>query len=73
MKAYDSELENKKHELLTSLQDTQRGLLTTPHQRSFIEEALVCTTTLLHTLYAVYYTKFLDIKKTIRKEYPYNY
>lgn len=39
--AYDSELENKKHELLTSLQDTQRGLLTTPHQRSFIEEALV--------------------------------
>lgn len=41
MKAYDSELENNKHELLTSVQDTQRGLLTTPHQRSSIEEALV--------------------------------
>lgn len=39
--AYDSELENNKHELLTSVQDTQRGLLTTPHQRSSIEEALV--------------------------------
>lgn len=41
MAAYDSELENKKHELLTSVQDTQRGLLTTPLQRSSIEEALV--------------------------------
>ncbi|XP_045828724.1 probable plastid-lipid-associated protein 10, chloroplastic isoform X2 [Trifolium pratense] len=39
--AYDSELENKKHELLTSVRDTQRGLLTTPLQRSSIEEALV--------------------------------
>lgn len=38
---YDSELENKKHELLTSVRDTQRGLLTTPLQRSSIEEALV--------------------------------
>lgn len=38
---YDSELENKKHLLLTSVQDTQRGLLTTPDQRSCIEEALV--------------------------------
>ncbi|KAE9616359.1 hypothetical protein Lal_00017248 [Lupinus albus] len=34
-------LENKKHQLLTSIQDTQRGLFTTPHQRSSIEEALV--------------------------------
>ncbi|XP_045828723.1 probable plastid-lipid-associated protein 10, chloroplastic isoform X1 [Trifolium pratense] len=41
LKAYDSELENKKHELLTSVRDTQRGLLTTPLQRSSIEEALV--------------------------------
>ncbi|CAI8615766.1 unnamed protein product [Vicia faba] len=40
-KVYDSVLENKKHVLLTSLQDTQRGLLTTPHQRSSIEQALV--------------------------------
>ncbi|WVZ25505.1 hypothetical protein V8G54_004049 [Vigna mungo] len=39
--AYDSELETKKHLLLTSVQDTQRGLLTTPDQRSSIEEALV--------------------------------
>ncbi|XP_061355934.1 probable plastid-lipid-associated protein 10, chloroplastic [Gastrolobium bilobum] len=39
--AYDSVLENKKHQLLNSLQDTQRGLLTTPDQRSSIEEALV--------------------------------
>ncbi|CAI8615756.1 unnamed protein product [Vicia faba] len=40
-KVYDSVLENKKHVLLTSLQDTQRGLLTTPRQRSSIEQALV--------------------------------
>lgn len=40
-KAYDSELESKKHLLLSSVQDTQRGLLTTPDQRSSIEEALV--------------------------------
>ncbi|KAI5392236.1 variant 2 [Lathyrus oleraceus] len=40
-KVYDSVLENKKHVLLTSLQDTHRGLLTTPHQRSSIEQALV--------------------------------
>ncbi|XP_027906470.1 probable plastid-lipid-associated protein 10, chloroplastic isoform X3 [Vigna unguiculata] len=39
--AYDSELESKKHLLLSSVQDTQRGLLTTPDQRSSIEEALV--------------------------------
>nr|AFK43507.1 unknown [Lotus japonicus] len=39
--AYDSELENKKLQLLTSIQDTQRGLLTTPDQRFSIEEALV--------------------------------
>ncbi|KAK7255012.1 hypothetical protein RIF29_28411 [Crotalaria pallida] len=44
--AYDAssaelELENRKHQLLTSIQDTQRGLVTTPHQRSSIEEALV--------------------------------
>ncbi|OIW17052.1 hypothetical protein TanjilG_02420 [Lupinus angustifolius] len=40
--AYDStQLENKKHQLLTSIQDTQRGLFTTPLQRSSIEEALV--------------------------------
>ncbi|GAU16163.1 hypothetical protein TSUD_297930 [Trifolium subterraneum] len=39
--AYDSELENKKHDLLTTVRDTQRGLLTTPLQRSSIEEALV--------------------------------
>ncbi|XP_058734339.1 probable plastid-lipid-associated protein 10, chloroplastic [Vicia villosa] len=40
-KVYDSVLENKKHQLLSSLQDTQRGLLTTPNQRSSIEQALV--------------------------------
>ena len=38
---YDYELENKKHLLLTSIQDTQRGLLTTTNQCSCIEEALV--------------------------------
>ncbi|OUZ99070.1 Plastid lipid-associated protein/fibrillin conserved domain [Macleaya cordata] len=36
------ELESKKHDLLRAIQDTQRGLLTTPDQRSSIEEALVC-------------------------------
>ncbi|XP_027344738.1 probable plastid-lipid-associated protein 10, chloroplastic [Abrus precatorius] len=39
--AYDYELENKKHQLLTSVQDTQRGLLVTTDQRCCIEEALV--------------------------------
>ncbi|KAJ7952073.1 Plastid-lipid associated protein PAP / fibrillin family protein [Quillaja saponaria] len=39
--AYDYELENKKHELLSSVQETRRGLLTTADQRSSIEEALV--------------------------------
>lgn len=34
-------LEKKKHELLRAVQDTQRGLVTTPEQRSAIEEALV--------------------------------
>ncbi|KAK9051376.1 hypothetical protein SSX86_028003 [Deinandra increscens subsp. villosa] len=35
------ELENKKYDLLKAIQDTQRGLLTTPNQRSEIEESLV--------------------------------
>ncbi|XP_020263466.1 probable plastid-lipid-associated protein 10, chloroplastic [Asparagus officinalis] len=35
------ELEQKKHELLRAVQDTQRGLVTTADQRSAIEEALV--------------------------------
>ncbi|KAI3764293.1 hypothetical protein L2E82_14300 [Cichorium intybus] len=34
-------LENKKYDLLKAVQDTQRGLVTTPNQRSEIEEALV--------------------------------
>ncbi|KAI4355915.1 hypothetical protein L6164_004640 [Bauhinia variegata] len=41
VQAYNYELENKKHELLRSTQETQRGLLTTADQRSSIEEALV--------------------------------
>ncbi|KAI3974822.1 hypothetical protein MKX01_004880 [Papaver californicum] len=36
------ELESKKHDLLRAVQDTQRGLITNPDQRSSIEEALVC-------------------------------
>lgn len=36
------ELESKKHDLLRATQDTGRGLLTTPDQRSSIEESLVC-------------------------------
>ncbi|KAA8516246.1 hypothetical protein F0562_016539, partial [Nyssa sinensis] len=36
-----TELENRKHHLLRAIQDTQRGLVTTAHQRSSIEEALV--------------------------------
>nr|XP_024934062.2 probable plastid-lipid-associated protein 10, chloroplastic isoform X1 [Ziziphus jujuba var. spinosa] len=36
------EVENKKHDLLRAIQDTQRGLVTTADQRSSIEEALVC-------------------------------
>lgn len=35
------ELEKKKHDLLRAVQDTQRGLVTTPDQRSDIEEALI--------------------------------
>ncbi|XAR52650.1 hypothetical protein NMG60_11020825 [Bertholletia excelsa] len=35
------ELENRKHQLLREIQDTQRGLVTTADQRSSIEEALV--------------------------------
>lgn len=35
------ELENKKHDLLRAVQDTQRGLVATADQRSIIEEALV--------------------------------
>ncbi|PSS05099.1 Plastid-lipid-associated protein [Actinidia chinensis var. chinensis] len=35
------DLENKKQQLLSAIQDTQRGLMTSSHQRSFIEEALV--------------------------------
>ena len=41
IQAYDSELESRKLELLNCVQDTQRGLSTTPDQRSSIEEALV--------------------------------
>ncbi|KAK9122438.1 hypothetical protein Syun_020055 [Stephania yunnanensis] len=36
------EVESKKHDLLRTVQDTQRGLVTTADQRSEIEEALVC-------------------------------
>ncbi|KAK1425298.1 hypothetical protein QVD17_20649 [Tagetes erecta] len=35
------ELENKKYDLLKSIQDTERGLITTTNQRSEIEEYLV--------------------------------
>lgn len=35
------EVENKKHDLLRAIQDTERGLKTTLDQRSLIEEALV--------------------------------
>ncbi|KAF5761633.1 putative plastid-lipid-associated protein [Helianthus annuus] len=35
------DLENKKYDLLRVIQDTQRGLVTTPNQRSEIEESLV--------------------------------
>ncbi|EOX95511.1 Structural molecule, putative [Theobroma cacao] len=35
------ELENKKHDLLRAVQETQRGLIATADQRSIIEEALV--------------------------------
>ncbi|XVE73582.1 hypothetical protein DITRI_Ditri11bG0130200 [Diplodiscus trichospermus] len=35
------EIENKKHDLLLAVQDTQRGLVATADQRSIIEEALV--------------------------------
>lgn len=37
----DFELENKKHDLLRAVQETKRGLNTTPDLRSSIEEALV--------------------------------
>ncbi|KAK9684821.1 hypothetical protein RND81_10G235200 [Saponaria officinalis] len=39
--AINFELENKKHDLLRAVQDTERGLKTTGDQRSSIEEALV--------------------------------
>lgn len=35
------EVEQRKHDLLRAVQDTQRGLVATPEQRSIIEEALV--------------------------------
>nr|XP_021842747.1 probable plastid-lipid-associated protein 10, chloroplastic isoform X1 [Spinacia oleracea] len=35
------EVENRKHDLLRAVQETERGLKTTPEQRSSIEEALV--------------------------------
>ncbi|CAN1309600.1 Probable plastid-lipid-associated protein 10, chloroplastic [Linum perenne] len=35
------QIEEKKHELLRAVQETQRGLVTTPDQRSTIEEILV--------------------------------
>lgn len=35
------EVENKKHDLLRAVQETQRGLVATADQRSVIEEALV--------------------------------
>ncbi|XP_021762749.1 probable plastid-lipid-associated protein 10, chloroplastic [Chenopodium quinoa] len=35
------EVETRKHDLLRAIQDTERGLKTTPDQRSSIEEALV--------------------------------
>ncbi|KAF2315108.1 hypothetical protein GH714_038173 [Hevea brasiliensis] len=35
------DIENKKHDLLRAVQDTQRGLVTTADQRSLIEETLV--------------------------------
>ena len=37
----ETELEDKKYELLGVIRDTQRGLVTTADQRSVIEEALV--------------------------------
>ncbi|PON78522.1 Plastid lipid-associated protein/fibrillin conserved domain containing protein [Parasponia andersonii] len=39
--AVEFEVENKKHDLLRAVQDTQRGLVTTADQRSSIEESLV--------------------------------
>ncbi|XP_028776858.1 probable plastid-lipid-associated protein 10, chloroplastic [Neltuma alba] len=39
--AYEIELEDKKHILLSAIQETQRGLSTTAEQRSSIEESLV--------------------------------
>lgn len=36
------ELENKKHDLLSTIQGTRRGQNTNADQRSIIEEALVC-------------------------------
>ncbi|CAN0888937.1 hypothetical protein LINGRAHAP2_LOCUS15980 [Linum grandiflorum] len=36
------QIEEKKHDLLRAVQETQRGLVTTPDQRSTIEELLVC-------------------------------
>nr|XP_043623795.1 probable plastid-lipid-associated protein 10, chloroplastic [Erigeron canadensis] len=37
----ETDLENKKYDLLKAIQDTQRGSVTTPNQRSEIEELLV--------------------------------
>ncbi|KAK7293990.1 hypothetical protein RJT34_16873 [Clitoria ternatea] len=48
--AYDSEIETKKHKLLSCVQETQRGLVTTPDQRSLIEEALVSMETYSNNL-----------------------
>ncbi|KAG5554265.1 hypothetical protein RHGRI_011958 [Rhododendron griersonianum] len=59
------DLERRKHQLLTAIQDTQRGLVTSVDQRSTIEEALVG----LESCGAGTPIELLDLDGTWRLEY----
>ncbi|KAI8560845.1 hypothetical protein RHMOL_Rhmol04G0287300 [Rhododendron molle] len=59
------DLERRKHQLLTAIQDTQRGLMTSADQRSTIEEALVG----LESCGAGTPIELLDLDGTWRLEY----
>jgi len=59
------DLESRKLQLLTAIQDTQRGLVTSAHQRSSIEEALVG----LESCDAGTRIKLLELDGTWRLEY----
>uniref|UniRef100_A0A2P2LN47 Putative plastid-lipid-associated protein 10ic n=1 Tax=Rhizophora mucronata TaxID=61149 RepID=A0A2P2LN47_RHIMU len=60
------DLENKKHDVLRAVQDTQRGLVASADQRSTIEEALVCSS---HYLCSNYYQLSLVCSVHLTEKY----